>query len=103
MSRPHDRAREKTVVVIEVKGCWNPELKVSMETQLVNRYLRDNFYTHGIYVSGGFTARSGRRRTLKGIAERCWFRLSKSARHKTTLQISPRRCQKTGFVFGALC
>jgi hypothetical protein len=47
-------AREKTVVVIEVKGCWNPELKVSMETQLVNRYLRDNFYTHGVYVVGWF-------------------------------------------------
>jgi len=47
-------AREKTVVVIEVKGCWRPELKTSMETQLVNRYLRNNFYTHGVYLVGWF-------------------------------------------------
>ena len=47
-------AREKTVVVIEVKGCWHPDLKTSMETQLVNRYLRDNFYTHGVYLVGWF-------------------------------------------------
>ena len=25
-----------------------------METQLVNRYLRDNFYTHGVYVVAWF-------------------------------------------------
>jgi hypothetical protein len=47
-------AREKTVVVIEVKGCWHPDLKTSMETQLVNRYLRDNFYTHGVYLVAWF-------------------------------------------------
>lgn len=47
-------SREKTVVVIEVKGCWHPDLKTSMETQLVNRYLRDNFYTHGVYVVAWF-------------------------------------------------
>ena len=47
-------SREKTVVVIEVKGCWHSDLKTSMEMQLVNRYLRDNFYTHGVYVVGWF-------------------------------------------------
>jgi hypothetical protein len=46
---------EKIVVVVEVKGCWNRELKSALETQLVNRYLKDNLYTHGIYLVGWFS------------------------------------------------
>ena len=46
--------KEKIVVVIEVKGCWNPDLKNAMQTQLVERYLKQNLYGHGIYLVGWF-------------------------------------------------
>jgi len=41
-------------VIIEVKGCWNQDIEQSMETQLVNRYLKDNSCQHGLYVVGWF-------------------------------------------------
>jgi len=40
--------------IIEVKGCWNSELKTAMETQLVNRYLQDTHCYHGLYLVGWF-------------------------------------------------
>jgi hypothetical protein len=57
-------------VIIEVKGCWNPEIKTAMETQLVNRYLKDNDCRHGIYLVGWFlcdawSKTDSRRRALK--------------------------------------
>jgi hypothetical protein len=41
-------------VIIEVKGCWNPELDRAMEEQLVGRYLKDNHCQHGLYLIGWF-------------------------------------------------
>jgi len=41
-------------VILEVKGCWNPELTTAMETQLKNRYMAENDCTHGLYVVGWF-------------------------------------------------
>jgi hypothetical protein len=41
-------------VIIEAKGCWNREIRTAMETQLVNRYLKDNDCRHGIYLVGWF-------------------------------------------------
>jgi hypothetical protein len=49
-----DKDSEKVIMIVEVKGCWNAELKESMKTQLVERYLKRNFYTHGIYVVGWY-------------------------------------------------
>ena len=46
---------EKIVTVVEVKGCWHRELKTAMESQLVNRYLKENLYTNGIYLVGWFS------------------------------------------------
>jgi hypothetical protein len=40
--------------IIEVKGCWHREVLTAMETQLRNRYLRDNDCRHGLYVVGWF-------------------------------------------------
>jgi hypothetical protein len=64
-------------VIIEAKGCWNREIRTAMETQLVNRYLRDNDCKHGIYLVGWFlcdawSKRDPRRislklKTLKGL------------------------------------
>jgi hypothetical protein len=50
----HPATDKKIVVVVEVKGCWNADLKSAMKTQLAERYLKDNFYDHGIYVVGWF-------------------------------------------------
>jgi len=41
-------------VIVEVKGCWNRELKMAMRTQLVERYLKDNHCQHGLYLIGWF-------------------------------------------------
>lgn len=40
--------------IIEVKGCWNKNLDTAMQTQLVDRYLRDNSCQHGLYLVGWF-------------------------------------------------
>jgi hypothetical protein len=37
-------------IIIEVKGCWNRELKTAMDTQLSMRYLKDNENRFGIYL-----------------------------------------------------
>jgi hypothetical protein len=41
-------------VVVELKGCWNRNVFTSMETQLVDRYLRRGGLSHGLYVVGCF-------------------------------------------------
>lgn len=46
------------VVVIEVKGCWHPELAKAMKTQLKDRYLTQNGYQHGIYLIAAFQSES---------------------------------------------
>jgi len=41
-------------VVIEVKGCWNREVKTAIKSQLVEDYLDKNGWTHGVYLVGWF-------------------------------------------------
>jgi hypothetical protein len=45
---------DKCVIVIEVKGCWHPEVKTAIESQLVDDYLRPNGWRCGIYLVGWF-------------------------------------------------
>jgi len=45
---------DSITAIIEVKGCWHPELYHAMETQLVNRYLKDNRCQQGLYLVGWF-------------------------------------------------
>lgn len=40
--------------IIEVKGCWNRELNMAMETQLADRYLKDSDCNNGLYLVGWF-------------------------------------------------
>jgi hypothetical protein len=40
--------------IIEVKGCWNPDLETAMDQQLVGRYLQDHQCPYGIYLIGWF-------------------------------------------------
>lgn len=42
-------------IIIEVKGCWNAELRSSIRSQLYDRYLcDDNCYKYGIYLIGWY-------------------------------------------------
>ncbi len=41
-------------VVIEVKGCWNAEIKEALSNQLAERYLASHGLHHGIYLVGRF-------------------------------------------------
>ena len=45
---------DTVTVIVEVKGCWHEELDDAMETQLANRYLKDNQVRHGLYLVGWF-------------------------------------------------
>ena len=45
---------EQAGVIIEVKGCWNDELKNGLEDQLKSRYLADNPDRCGLYIVGWF-------------------------------------------------
>ncbi|WP_154673609.1 hypothetical protein [Singulisphaera acidiphila] len=51
---PHARPMGRISVIVEVKGCWNRGVRQSMETQLRNRYLKDNSCCHGLYVVGWY-------------------------------------------------
>ncbi len=53
---PQGRNRQETPlsVTIEVKGCWNPEIKTGAERQLLNDYLRPFGNTHGIFLVAWF-------------------------------------------------
>ncbi|KKP97438.1 MAG: hypothetical protein UW84_C0008G0004 [Candidatus Collierbacteria bacterium GW2011_GWA2_44_99] len=48
------RPTDSHEIIIEVKGCWHPELDTAMETQLVGKYLSANGCHHGIYLVGWF-------------------------------------------------
>ena len=41
-------------VVVETKGCWNREIKIAMKSQLQERYLEQNSWSHGIYLVGWY-------------------------------------------------
>jgi hypothetical protein len=60
----------RSKVIIEVKGCWNPDQKTAMQEQLVNRYLAQNDCRHGIFLLGWFlcntwSSKDSRRRQVK--------------------------------------
>ena len=56
--------------VIEVKGCWNDGLLTSMQTQLTERYLRENSCSNGIYLVGWFNCEQWRTENRKTAALR---------------------------------
>jgi hypothetical protein len=45
---------DRISAITEVKGCWNPDLMNAMETQLAERYLKDNRCPFGLYLVGWF-------------------------------------------------
>jgi hypothetical protein len=44
-------------LIIESKGCWNPELDSAMKSQLADRYLRNNPGRSGLYLVGWFNCK----------------------------------------------
>lgn len=51
---PRSGEAHRISVIIEVKGCWNKELKSAMKEQLVDRYIAESTCRHGIYLVGWF-------------------------------------------------
>jgi hypothetical protein len=49
-----NKGKQRVTIVIEVKGCWNPEVTTAIQTQLVDNYLQTNGWTRGIYLVGWF-------------------------------------------------
>lgn len=49
-----DKPVTKYTVVIEVKGYWNQKLETDIQTQLADRYLKQNGHRCGIYLVGWF-------------------------------------------------
>jgi hypothetical protein len=45
---------DQITLVVETKGCWHRELDQAMDTQLKNRYLKDNQSQFGLYLVGWF-------------------------------------------------
>jgi predicted NACHT family NTPase len=50
----HGKVYNSVTAIIEVKGCWHEHIDHAMETQLVDRYLKDNRCQHGLYLVGWF-------------------------------------------------
>ncbi|MEQ8969263.1 MAG: hypothetical protein RIE73_02575 [Coleofasciculus sp. C1-SOL-03] len=55
LKRPNGETYDSITVIIEVKGCWHSEVKTAMATQLVERYLKDNVCSYGLYLIGWFS------------------------------------------------
>jgi len=53
---PDSHAYRVVSAIIEVKGCWNRELKTAMKSQLVDRYMCGNNTNHGLYLVGSFSS-----------------------------------------------
>jgi predicted NACHT family NTPase len=54
VSKKPDSSYETVKIILEAKGCWNPDLKRAMKTQLMDRYLRENSCQHGLYLVGWY-------------------------------------------------
>jgi len=52
--QPDANTYDSIRAIIEVKGCWHRELDTAVETQLVDRYLKDSGCPHGLYLVGWF-------------------------------------------------
>jgi hypothetical protein len=74
-----DPAESFFTVVIEVKGCWNGELKTAMETQLRNRYLSKHKSSHGIYIVGWYVCSHYNTKNIKGTKRSMQLYLMKQA------------------------
>lgn len=71
LSQKSDQLVNKSLILlIEIKGNWNKELKTAAQTQLAERYLRDNDRaTSGLYLVGWFNCQQwDKRDTRRSVA-----------------------------------
>ena len=54
IARRRDEHLDRVKAIIEVKGCWNKDLKTAMKAQLVDDYFAHSDCRHGLYVVGWF-------------------------------------------------
>jgi hypothetical protein len=53
--RPAERGAQTVLTaIVEVKGCWHPEVETSMADQLADRYLHENDCQTGLYLVGWY-------------------------------------------------
>jgi hypothetical protein len=45
-----DAAAEELTTIVEVKGCWHPDVISALDSQLVERYLRATASRFGVYL-----------------------------------------------------
>lgn len=90
---PADGDYARIKVIVETKGCWHAELDTAMETQLRDRYLKENDCRHGLYLVGWYdcarTRQNGRCGCLRSRQESQQFFDAQSMRlsaPETTLQ-----------------
>ncbi|MGH7230751.1 MAG: NACHT domain-containing protein, partial [Nitrospiraceae bacterium] len=94
------KAYDSVSVIIEVKGCWNPGINDAMQSQLVDRYLKDNHCQHGLYLVGWFNCQQwSNADKRKGQANKfCPNKLETQAR----FDAQAREISKAGLVVKAL-
>jgi hypothetical protein len=67
---PHrDAAAEILTTIIEVKGCWNPDVETALETQLADDYLGATGNRYGIYLVVWFEGERCRGRDPTGTMQ----------------------------------
>lgn len=101
---PDGASYDPITVVIEVKGCWNPQMAQAMETQLVEKYLKgqSNTSTYGLYLVGWFDCTSWhpsdhrRKQCQKLTLEKLQIQLERQASKLTNAGL-----QVTAFVLDA--
>jgi hypothetical protein len=49
-TEPETKQQEQLKVIVEVKGCWNRDVRTAIKTQLTERYLRQNDCQNGVYL-----------------------------------------------------
>ena len=81
-----ERSTADTIsIILEVKGCWNPELRAAMKTfQLADRYLAMNKCSTGVYVVGWFLCDAWGGKDAR--KRQCCFKTMDGARRTFTRQ-----------------
>lgn len=51
---PQNSPIEKLSLIIEIKCCWHKEFTSAMQTQLLERYLKNNQCKYGLYLAGWY-------------------------------------------------
>jgi hypothetical protein len=77
-------------VIIEVKGCWNSQLWISMSDQLANRYLAETRVRHGLYLVGWFNCPQWCSKD-SGRAPKCTLREAQARLDKQANELSQGR------------